>query len=56
MPSEQHLYPTLVLISCVFAQYAHQQEVDMVPLLMQAEYRPKGWLGLILGCVLARSW
>jgi hypothetical protein len=29
--------------------YGIQAEVDMVPLLMQRGYKPKGWLGLILG-------
>ena len=33
------------------ANYGHQQEVDMIPLLMVEEYKPKGWLGMILGCV-----
>ena len=31
------------------AQYAHQQEKDMVPLMMEDGYRAKGWLGMILG-------
>ena len=31
------------------AQYAHQQEVTIVPLMMEKKYRPTGWLGLILG-------
>eukprot|EP01043_Picozoa_sp_COSAG02_P058057 COSAG02_NODE_7161_length_3146_cov_5.991371_2_plen_86_part_00 len=25
------------------ANYAHQQELDMIPLMMQADYRPQGW-------------
>eukprot|EP01043_Picozoa_sp_COSAG02_P041045 COSAG02_NODE_3373_length_6852_cov_3.840071_1_plen_328_part_00 len=29
--------------------YGCSAEVDMVPLLMQQGYKPKGWLGLILG-------
>ena len=28
---------------------AHQSELDMIPLMMQKDYRAKGWLGLILG-------
>jgi hypothetical protein len=24
--------------------------VDMIPLLVEKGFRPKGWLGLILGC------
>ncbi len=34
---------------CMFVQcrleanYAHQQELDMIPLLMQEDYQPKGW-------------
>ena len=31
------------------ANYAHQQDVDMIPLLVEKDYRPKGWLGLIMG-------
>merc|ERR1712028_65228 len=31
------------------AQYAHQQEKDMVPLMMEDGYRAKGWLGMLLG-------
>jgi hypothetical protein len=26
-----------------------QEEVDLIPLMMQQAYRAKGWLGLILG-------
>ena len=25
------------------ANYAHQQELDMIPLMMQEDYAPKGW-------------
>ena len=25
------------------ANYAHQQELDMIPLMMQKDYRPQGW-------------
>ena len=28
---------------------AHQSQLDMIPLMMQKDYRAKGWLGLILG-------
>ena len=31
------------------AQYAFQQELDMVPLMMEEGYRAKGWLGMLLG-------
>ena len=31
------------------ANYAHQQELDMIPLMMSQGFKPKGWLGLILG-------
>ena len=31
------------------ANYAMQQELDMIPLMMQDGFRAKGWLGLILG-------
>ena len=30
-------------------QYGHQQDVPMVPLMMEKGYRPNGWLGLLLG-------
>jgi hypothetical protein len=39
------------LTFCSLAQYAHQTEVDMIPLLMSKGYKPKGWLGMLLGCV-----
>jgi hypothetical protein len=35
------------------ANYAHQQELDMIPLMMSKDFKPKGWLGLILG---TRMW
>ena len=31
------------------AQYAHQQDVDIIPLMMEKGYKPTGWLGLIIG-------
>ena len=31
------------------AQYAFQQQVDMVPLMMEQGYSAKGWLGMLLG-------
>ena len=31
------------------ANYGFQCGVDMVPLMMQENYKAKGWLGLILG-------
>ena len=31
------------------AQYAHQREKDMVPLVVEEGYRPDGWLGMLLG-------
>ena len=31
------------------AQYAHQQQKDMVPLMMEEGYNAKGWLGMLLG-------
>ena len=31
------------------AQYAFQQQKDMVPLMLEEDYRAKGWLGMILG-------
>jgi hypothetical protein len=27
---------------------SHQQELDMIPLMMQKEYRATGWLGLLM--------
>lgn len=35
------------------AQYAMQSDIDMVPLMVQKDYKAKGWLGLVLG---ARLW
>ena len=29
------------------ANYAHQQDVDMIPLMVQEDYKAKGWLGLV---------
>ena len=31
------------------ANYAHQQDLDMLPLMVQEGYQAKGWLGLMLG-------
>ena len=31
------------------AQYAFQQQKDMVPVMLEEEYRPNGWLGMLLG-------
>ena len=31
------------------AQYAHQQQKDMIPLMMEDGYQAKGWLGMLLG-------
>ena len=31
------------------ASYAIQQELDMIPLMMEQGFKAKGWLGLILG-------
>jgi hypothetical protein len=33
----------------MLSQYAYQQELDMVPLMMETNYSPNGWLGLMLG-------
>ena len=30
-------------------QYCHQQDVEMLPLMMEQGYRATGWLGLLLG-------
>jgi hypothetical protein len=40
-----------VVVACIFqcrmeANYAHQQELDMIPLLMQKDYSPKGYVVL----------
>ena len=37
------------------ASYGHQQELDMVPMMMQKDYRAQGWLGLFLGCAILPS-
>lgn len=31
------------------AEYARELQVDIVPLLLQQDYRPDGWLGFIKG-------
>ena len=31
------------------ANYAYQQKVPMIPIMVQKDYRAKGWLGLLLG-------
>eukprot|EP01047_Picozoa_sp_COSAG01_P005801 COSAG01_NODE_202_length_22130_cov_167.927239_21_plen_2422_part_01 len=31
------------------AQYAYQREKDMVPLMVEEEYRADGWLGMLMG-------
>ena len=31
------------------AQYAFQQQKDMIPLMLEDGYRAKGWLAMILG-------
>ena len=49
--------PTVQLATCALtlafatqeANYGYQQELDMIPLMMQQDYSAKGWLGLILG-------
>ncbi len=50
-----------VMISCISlaykesancrleAQYGHQMEVDLIPLMMEEGYRATGWLGMLLG-------
>jgi hypothetical protein len=37
----------------VYSYCSHQQELDMIPLMVQQDYKPQGWLGLILG---TRMW
>eukprot|EP00794_Sanderia_malayensis_P019285 gene19285-21211_t len=34
------------------AQYSHKLEKKMIPLMMENNYKPDGWLGLLLGCEL----
>ncbi len=29
------------------ANYAHQQKLDMIPLMMQKDYAPKGWRKIV---------
>ena len=31
------------------ANYAHESGVDMIPLMCEKDFRPRGWLGLMLG-------
>jgi hypothetical protein len=48
----QHVSETVMAVAAdcrLEAQYGHQQNVDMVPLMVTTGYRPTGWLGLIVG-------
>ena len=37
-------FDVYVRVQCrLEANYAHQQELDMIPLMMQKDYSPKGW-------------
>ena len=47
------LFFSVLTGACAAGCSAHQQEVDMIPLMMMKEYKPKGWLGMILG---TRMW
>ena len=45
------------------ANYAHQQELDMIPLMMEENYKPQGWreserphLALIVPIVMMLTW
>ena len=38
------------------ANYAHQQELDMIPLMMQKDYQPKGWREYQPGALRACCW
>ena len=40
---------TLLTLTCCLHSQGMQNECDMVPLMMQANFKAKGWLGLILG-------
>jgi hypothetical protein len=51
--SSERVADSLHLCCPAEANYAHQQRLDMIPLMMQKDYSPKGWLGLILG---TRMW
>ena len=33
----------VVLLVCCCTQYAHQQELEMIPLMMQQDFKPTGW-------------
>ena len=48
-----YVYADAVVFACILqcrmeANYAHQQELDMIPLLMQKDYSPKGCVPLSL--------
>ena len=33
-----------IIVQCrLEANYAHQQELEMLPLMMQKDYKPQGW-------------
>ena len=43
------MHSEAVFVACIpqcrmEANYAHQQELDMIPLLMQKDYSPKGYV------------
>ncbi len=43
------MHSDAVFVACIpqcrmEANYAHQQELDMIPLLMQKDYSPKGYV------------
>lgn len=42
--SQAYCVSLLPLYQCrLEANYAHQQELDMIPLMMQKDYQPQGW-------------
>eukprot|EP01046_Picozoa_sp_COSAG06_P058197 COSAG06_NODE_11603_length_1486_cov_4.829128_3_plen_110_part_00 len=47
--SSPRTHSNTVAVACVLqcrmeANYAHQQELDMIPLMMQKDYSPKGYV------------
>ena len=50
-----YLRRTYVNAQCrLEANYAHQQELDMIPLMMQKDYKPQGWRTSPQGFVIAK--
>ena len=46
--SSPRTYSKAVAVACILqcrmeANYAHQQQLEMIPMMMQENYKPQGW-------------